>query len=171
MIRRCDERDFDQIWEIINDGARAYKGIIPSDRWSEPYMSREHLRHEIEDKVTFWGWEENAELAGVMGIQHVQDVTLIRHAYVRGSSQKHGIGALLLAHLLHMADRPVLVGTWADATWAIRFYQKYGFQLVDIAEKERLLRSYWSIPNRQIETSVVLADAAWWALHEHGGQP
>jgi N-acetylglutamate synthase-like GNAT family acetyltransferase len=161
MIRRCEDRDFEAIWTIINDGARAYKGIIPADRWSEPYMAREKLQHEIDDGIVFWGHEEAGTLAGVMGIQAVQDVTLIRHAYVRTASQKRGIGARLLAHLRARADRPVLIGTWADATWAIHFYERHGFQLVGDEQKNRLLKQYWTIPERQIETSVVLADATW----------
>lgn len=161
MIRRCDDRDFEVIWTIINDGSQAYKGIIPADRWTEPYMSQEKLRHEIDDGVVFWGYEEDGELAGVMGIQPVQDVTLIRHAYVRTSSQKRGIGARLLSHLRELADRPVLIGTWADAVWAIRFYERYGFEVVGSEEKNRLLKRYWTVPERQIETSVVLADSKW----------
>jgi N-acetylglutamate synthase-like GNAT family acetyltransferase len=161
MIRRCDERDFELIWAIINDGAQAYKGIIPVDRWTEPYMSREKLQEEIDDGVVFWGYEESGTLAGVMGIQQVQDVTLIRHAYVRSGSQKRGIGAHLLSHLRAMANEPVLIGTWADASWAIRFYERHGFQVVGSEEKNRLLKKYWSIPERQIETSVVLADSNW----------
>ena len=161
MIRRCDDRDFELIWAIINDGSQAYKGIIPADRWTEPYMSQEKLRHEIDDGVVFWGCEEDGTLAGVMGIQPVQDVTLIRHAYVRTSSQKRGIGARLLSHLREMADGPVLIGTWADAVWAIRFYERYGFEVVGAEEKNRLLKRYWTVPERQIETSVVLADSKW----------
>jgi GNAT superfamily N-acetyltransferase len=161
MIRRCDERDFEVIWAVINDGARAYKGIIPEDRWTEPYMSRDQLHHEIEEGVAFWGYEESETLEGVMGLQQVRDVTLIRHAYVRTSSQKRGIGALLLSHLRELAPGPVLIGTWADAAWAIRFYQKHGFQVVRPEQKERLLRRYWIVPERQIETSVVLADPTW----------
>ncbi len=161
MIRRCDERDFEAIWTIINDGAQAYRGIIPADRWTEPYMSCEKLRHEIDDGVVFWGFEEAATLVGVMGIQPVQDVTLIRHAYVRTSSQKLGVGGLLLSHLLGMTSSPVLIGTWADAVWAIRFYERHGFQIVSPQEKDRLLKKYWTIPERQIETSVVLADRKW----------
>jgi GNAT superfamily N-acetyltransferase len=128
MIRRCNDRDFEPIWAIINDGAQAYRGIIPADRWTEPYMSREKLQHEIDDGVIFWGYEEDGTLVAVMGIQQVQDVTLIRHAYVRTTSQKQGIGALLLSHLRKMASNPVLIGTWADAAWAIRFYERYGFK-------------------------------------------
>jgi N-acetylglutamate synthase-like GNAT family acetyltransferase len=162
MIRRCDDRDFELICAIINDGARAYKGIIPADRWTEPYMSREELRRQIAEGVVFWGYEESGTLAAVMGIQQVQDVTLIRHAYVRTSSQKRGIGAQLLSHLRGLVSAPVLIGTWADAVWAIHFYEKHGFQLVEPKEKDRLLRKYWTIPERQIETSVVLADPKWW---------
>src|ERR1700681_974691 len=137
MIRCCDERDFELIWAIINDGAQAYKGIIPADRWTEPYMSREKLQHEIDEGVVFWGYEESGTLAGVMGIQQVEDVTLIRHAYVRSGSQKRGIGAGLLSHLREMAAGPVLIGTWADAVWAISFYEKHGFRMVDLREKNR----------------------------------
>jgi N-acetylglutamate synthase-like GNAT family acetyltransferase len=161
MIRRCGDRDFESIWSIINEGSQAYKGIIPADRWTEPYMSLEKLRHEIDDGVVFWGYEDDGVLAGVMGIQQVKDVTLIRHAYVRTGSQKRGIGAHLLSHLRSMADSPVLIGTWADAVWAIRFYERHGFQIVDPEEKKRLLRRYWTVPERQIETSVVLADLRW----------
>ena len=159
MIRRCDDRDSELIWTIINDGAQAYKGVIPGDQWTEPYMSREELQHEISDGVVFWGFEDSGELVGVMGIQKVQDVTLIRHAYVRSSRQKHGIGAQLLAHLRGLTDDPILIGTWADAGWAIHFYEKNGFRMVSFAEKERLLKNYWKISERQRETSVVLADS------------
>jgi GNAT superfamily N-acetyltransferase len=163
MIRRCDDdHDFELIWATINDGARAYQGIIPEDCWTEPYMSRKELRHEMDDGVVFWGFEENRTLAGVMGIQQVQDVTLIRHAYVRTSGQKKGIGGHLLSHLREVAKSPVLIGTWADAVWAIRFYEKHGFRMVGPAEKERLLKEYWTVSERQRETSVVLADRKWW---------
>ena len=161
MIRRCDERDFDRIYTIINDGAQAYKGVIPADRWTEPYMSRDKLRHEIDDGVVFWGHEVEGALAGVMGLQDVQDVTLIRHAYVRTASRSRGIGGKLLTHLRTITSRPVLIGTWADAVWAIGFYQKHGFRVVDQQEKNVLLKKYWKIPERQVETSVVLADAQW----------
>jgi GNAT superfamily N-acetyltransferase len=161
MIRRCDERDFELIWAIINDGARAYKGVIPQDRWTEPYMSRNQLHHEIDDGVAFWGYEESRTLDGVMGIQQVQDVTLIRHAYVRTSHQKGGIGGRLLSHLRKLTRGPILIGTWAAAVWAIRFYEKNGFQLVSPEQKDRLIRRYWTIPEGQIETSVVLADSMW----------
>lgn len=162
VIRPCEARDFDLIWAVINDGAHAYRGVIPADRLADPYMSAEELRHQIRDGVEFWGYEEiDGTLAGVMGIQHVQDVTLIRHAYVQSGQQKRGIGGLLLAQLREMTDRPVLIGTWADAAWAIRFYQKHGFQLVSPEEKNLLLARYWAVPERQIETSVVLADLKW----------
>jgi GNAT superfamily N-acetyltransferase len=161
MIRRCGNADFAQIFEIINDGAQAYRGIIPADRWTEPYMSQEKLQHEIDAGVEFWGFEEAAGLAGVMGMQEVEDVTLIRHAYVRTCHQKPGIGADLLAHLRQLTDRPILIGTWADAAWAIRFYERYGFRIVSLEEKVQLLKKYWTVPDRQIETSVVLADARW----------
>jgi GNAT superfamily N-acetyltransferase len=161
MIRRCDHSDFEQIFAIINDGAQAYRGIIPEDRWTEPYMSREKLQHEISAGVVFWGYHDSGALAGVMGIQEVQDVTLIRHAYVRTTNQKRGVGALLLAHLRNLTTNPVLIGTWANAAWAIRFYQKHGFQQVAPTDKDRLLRRYWSVPERQIETSIVLADQHW----------
>ena len=161
MIRRCDDNDFQAIWAIINDGAQAYKGIIPADRWTEPYMSQEKLQHEIAGGVEFWGFEEAGVLLGVMGIQKVLDVTLIRHAYVRTASRNLGIGGQLLSHLRELASAPLLIGTWADAVWAIHFYQKHGFQLVDPQQKDRLLKKYWTIPERQVDTSVVLADSTW----------
>ncbi len=157
MIRKCEEDDFEAIFEIVNDAAQAYRGIIPDDRWNDPYMPREELRHEIDDGVVFWGYEEEGELVGVMGIQPVKDVTLMRHAYVRTSMRNQGIGSKLLKFLMTQAKPPILIGTWADATWAVRFYEKNGFKLVSTEEKNRLLRTYWSIPERQVETSVVLA--------------
>jgi N-acetylglutamate synthase-like GNAT family acetyltransferase len=131
-------------------------------------MSREKLQHEIDDGVVFWGFEEGGELVGVMGIQQVEDVTLIRHAYVRTSSQKRGIGGRLLSHLRELASGPMLIGTWADAVWAIHFYERQGFQMVSPEEKDRLLKRYWKIPERQVETSVVLADARWWQVRVEG---
>jgi GNAT superfamily N-acetyltransferase len=166
MIRRCGEGDFDAIFEIINDAAQAYRGVIPEDRWHEPYMSREHLREEIGAGVVFWGWEEKGLLAAVMGFQNVLDVSLIRHAYVRSKKQGQGLGRRLMAFLREQADRPMLVGTWASARWAVRFYEKQGFRLVTEDEKNCLLKKYWNIPERQVETSVVLADERW--LTEHG---
>jgi len=161
MIRQCKKKDFEEIHSIINDSAIAYKGIIPDDRWKEPYMSMEELQHEIDDGVVFWGYEEEGELNGVMGIQDVRDVTLIRHSYVRTAKRGQGIGGKLLSRLRRMTDRPLLIGTWADAVWAIRFYEKHGFRLVTKEEKDRLLKKYWSIPPRQVETSVVLADLSY----------
>ena len=156
MIRRCEERDFDSIFEVINDAARAYKGFIPEDRYHEPYMPAEELRRQIDEGVAFWAYELDGGIVGVMGIQHVGDVTLIRHAYVRTALRNKGIGGTLLGHLVSMTTRPVLIGTWADATWAVRFYEKNGFAKVTPEEKDRLLRKYWRIPERQVETSVVL---------------
>jgi GNAT superfamily N-acetyltransferase len=161
MIRTCTDADFESIYFIINDAAEAYRGVIPADRWHEPYMPREELWREIESGVRFWGFEVDGELAGVMGIQNVQDVTLIRHAYVRTARRGQGIGGQLIAELWKLTSRPVLMGTWAAATWAIRFYQSHGFRLVTPEEKDRLLKKYWSIPERQVETSVVLADQRW----------
>ena len=155
MTRTCNDEDFELIWSIINDGAQAYQGNIPADCWTEPYMSKEKLRHEIDAGVVFHVYED----IGVMGLQYVQDVILIRHAYVRTDRQRKGIGARLLTHLCESADRPILIGTWADATWAIRFYEKHGFRLVTGDRKDRLLRKYWDVPERQMETSVALAQA------------
>jgi N-acetylglutamate synthase-like GNAT family acetyltransferase len=157
MIRRCKDNEFETIYEIVNDAAQAYRGVIPADRWKEPYMPRAELRHEMDEGVVFWGYEEDGELVGVMGMQHVQDVTLIRHAYVRTARRNQGVGGKLLSHLRKQTGRPLLIGTWADAVWAIRFYEKHGFRLVTEEEKNRLLKKYWSIPERQVETSVVLA--------------
>jgi N-acetylglutamate synthase-like GNAT family acetyltransferase len=163
MIRPCDHADFDTIFSIINEAAEAYRGVIPEDRWHEPYMPREELRHEIQSGVRFWGWEEDGQLIGVMGIQDVQDVTLIRHAYVRTAKRNKGVGGKLLCELRKLTARPVLMGTWAAATWAIRFYERHGFRLVTPEEKNRLLKKYWSIPERQVETSVVLGDERWFS--------
>jgi GNAT superfamily N-acetyltransferase len=170
VIRPCQPGDFEVLDTIINDAAEAYRGVIPQDRWKAPYMSPDELRHEMAEGVTFWGYEEDAELLGVMGIQDVLDVTLIRHAYVRTSRQNRGIGGKLLTELRRETSRPTLIGTWAAADWAIRFYQRHGFQMVSPEEKNRLLRRYWSIPDRQVETSVVLADDRWWNLHRDAAQ-
>jgi GNAT superfamily N-acetyltransferase len=164
MIRPCTDTDFEDIYAIINDAAEAYCGVIPEDRWHVPYMPRDELKSEIEAGVVFWGCEEGGELAGVMGIQDVQGVTLIRHAYVRTARRNQGIGGRLLRELREKTARPLLIGTWADAVWAVRFYEKHGFRLVTPDEKTRLLKKYWSIPERQIETSVVLADQRWFDL-------
>jgi GNAT superfamily N-acetyltransferase len=157
MIHSLLSSDFDAILEVINDAAQAYQGVIPDDRWKKPYMSAEELKEEIEAGVRFFGWVEGGHLLGVAGIQALKDTTLIRHAYVLSRCQRKGIGKSLLEYLVGLAETPeILVGTWADATWAIRFYEKHGFKLVSSKEKDRLLRTYWNIPERQIETSVVL---------------
>ena len=161
MIRRLAEADVARAAAIVNDAAQAYRDVIPADRWHEPYMAEDELRREIAAGVRFWGWDDAGDLVGVMGLQRVDDVALIRHAYVLTESQRRGIGGRLLARPPGRARRPLLVGTWAAATWAVRFYQRHGFLLVDAAEKDRLLRRYWSVPERQIETSVVLADKRW----------
>jgi len=153
--------DVPAMFEIINDAAGAYRGIIPADCWAEPYMSEEELRREIDDGVQFWGVEEAGRLVGVMGIQHVRDVSLLRHAYVLTAKRQKGIGGRLLGVLRAQTSRPLLVGTWAAATWAVRFYEKHGFRLVTPDEKDRLLRTYWRISDRQVQTSVVLADEKW----------
>jgi N-acetylglutamate synthase-like GNAT family acetyltransferase len=155
-IRRCTESDIPVIDEIINQAAQSYRGVIPEDCWHDPYMPRVELESEIADGVEFWGWQDNGALVGVMGIQNVGDVTLIRHAYVRPSHQSKGVGGALLRQLEALTTRPVLIGTWAAADWAIRFYERHGFRVVDAGEKDRLLSTYWRIPERQRETSVVL---------------
>jgi len=157
----CAPADVPAIFEIINDAAHAYKGVIPADRWHEPYMPMADLQTEIGKGVRFYGYREDGGLIGVMGIQDVKDVTLIRHAYVRTASRRHGIGQALLEHLNELTSRPVLIGTWKAATWAIRFYEKNGWTLVGEEEKNRLLRTYWTVPDRQINESVVLVDAKW----------
>jgi uncharacterized repeat protein (TIGR03833 family) len=167
-IRQCSDRDFETIYAIINEAAQVYKGVIPGDRWKMPYMSKDELKHEIDAGVVFWGFEENNRLIGVMGIQYVQDVTLIRHAYVRLQKQQRGIGKKLLSELCKKSDRPILIGTWSDASWAIRFYEKHGFKRVSEQEKNRLLEKYWSIPARQVVTSVVLAERNWFDMANKG---
>ena len=157
MISKLATSDFQAILTIVNDAAIAYKGKIPSDRWREPYMSAQELKEEIEGGVQFYGLKDNNVLVAVMGIQLVKDVTLIRHAYVLTSYQRKGYGGKLLKHLLALAETSTLyVGTWEAADWAIKFYQKNGFKLVSTEEKNKLLKKYWSIPERQVETSVVL---------------
>jgi N-acetylglutamate synthase-like GNAT family acetyltransferase len=164
-IRICLPTDFEPLYAIINDAAEAYRGVIPSDCWREPYMPRQELQDEIHAGVEFWGYENGNELVGVMGIQSVRDVALIRHAYVRTTERNRGIGSSLLSHLRNKTTRPMLVGTWAAASWAIRFYEKHGFQMVSTKQKDELLSRYWSISPRQIETSVVLADEKWLQLN------
>jgi len=161
MIRTCDAHDTVEIGEVINDGAQAYKGNIPADCWHEPYMPLAALQRDIDAGVAFWAWEKNGKLLGVMGIQDVKDVTLIRHAYVRTDYRRRGIGTELLRHLKTLTRKPVLMGTWKAARWAVRFYNRHGFRLVMEEEKDRLLRDYWTIPERQVEASCVLADERW----------
>jgi N-acetylglutamate synthase-like GNAT family acetyltransferase len=158
MIRKATDEDFEQIFNIINDAAIAYKGVIPPDRWHEPYMTKEELQAQIEDGVRFSCYVDNNEIIGVMGIQDKADVELIRHAYVRTKQRKKGVGSLLLQELIKDTKKPILIGTWATADWAINFYEKHGFRLVEEEEKNRLLKKYWAIPDRQVETSVVLVD-------------
>ncbi len=155
-IRLCRSDERERIFQIVNAAAEAYRATIPADRWHDPYMPMSELEEEIASGVVFWGYANDGELVGVMGIQNVRDVDLIRHAYVMPGLQGRGVGGELIKHLRKIATRPMLVGTWADATWAIRFYERHGFSLVTPVEKDRLLREYWTIPQRQIETSVVL---------------
>jgi GNAT superfamily N-acetyltransferase len=161
MMRACSDADRSAILAVINDGAQAYKGVIPADRWHEPYMPPAELAGEIAAGVRFWGWEQDGELVGVMGIQDRGEVELIRHAYVKTGHRRRGVGARLLAHIERLSAKPILIGTWAAAHWAIRFYEKHGYRVLARGETERLLRRYWSVPERQIETSVVLASARW----------
>jgi N-acetylglutamate synthase-like GNAT family acetyltransferase len=161
QIRRSVEKDLPAILAIVNDAAQAYRGVIPADRWHEPYMPKDELEKEISDGVAFWVAEEDGRVLGVMGIQDKGDVALVRHAYVASATQGKGVGTKLLRHVGGLADKPILIGTWAAASWAIEFYERNGFTVVPDGEKDRLLRTYWSIPARQIETSVVLADGRW----------
>jgi GNAT superfamily N-acetyltransferase len=156
-IRPCRDDERLAILAIVKAAAQAYRGVIPDDRWHEPYMPAAELDQEIAAGVRFWGYEEGGELLGIMGIQAVEDVVLIRHAYVSPEAQGRGVGSVLLERLLESVERPLLVGTWAAAEWAIRFYERHGFELVSPPErKDELLRTYWNIPERQVETSVVL---------------
>ena len=158
MIREATEKDFVEIYKIINDAAIAYKGIIPADRWHEPYMTKEELGKQIENGVRFSCYLDEDKIIGVMGVQDRKEVTLIRHAYVATSQRQKGIGTILLQELIRDSKKPILIGTWKDAHWAISFYEKQGFCLVSEEEKNLLLGKYWDIPSRQVETSVVLAD-------------
>ena len=161
MIKELPPSEFNSILKVINESAQAYKGVIPRDRRKEPYMSPEELRKEIESGVRFYGWIEDIALLGIMGIQQVKDTTLIRHSYVLTQHQRRGIGERLLEHLKGLAKTSeILVGTWEDATWAIRFYEKHGFKLVPRQERDKLLRRYWNITDRQTETSIVLRTRA-----------
>lgn len=157
-IRRCGN-ELAAILPIVNAAAEAYRGVIPPDCWHDPYMQLSELRQEIAEGVDFWGAEVGGKLVGVMGMQPMRDVDLIRHAYVMPGHQRHGIGAALIQHLRSQSTRRILVGTWAAASWAIDFYRRHGFNLVPADDKARLLKTYWSIPDRQIQTSVVLSAA------------
>ena len=157
-IRPCRDDERTAILEIVNAAAEAYRGVVPEDCWHEPYMPAGELEDEIAAGIAFWGIEVDGALAGVMGIQPVHDVDLIRHAYVLPEYQRRGFGTALLGHLRGLTSRPMLIGTWAAADWAVRFYQRHGFELVPPERKTALLRTYWTVPNRQIETSLVLAN-------------
>jgi GNAT superfamily N-acetyltransferase len=161
LIRKSREAEMAVMLAIINEAAQAYRGVIPADRWHEPYMPMHELVEEIAAGVVFWVAEQEGRLLGVMGIQDKGDVALVRHAYVAPSTQRKGVGTRLLRHVESLNGKPLLIGTWADASWAIEFYRRNGFTVVPSSHKDRLLRTYWSIPARQIETSVVLADGRW----------
>jgi N-acetylglutamate synthase-like GNAT family acetyltransferase len=161
IIRKSVDTDFPEILSIVNDAAHAYRGVIPDDRWHEPYMPSDELAGEINRGVVFWVAEEDGRPLGVMGVQDKGDVVLVRHAYVSPGTQRSGVGTALLRHVEVLIEKPILIGTWAAASWAIEFYRRNGFTLVSKDEKDRLLRTYWSIPARQVETSVVLADGRW----------
>jgi GNAT superfamily N-acetyltransferase len=161
MILKCNADDFERIYEIINNAAQVYKGIIPAKYWKEPYMSRDELREELDNGIEMWGYEENGELVGVMGIQHRQNVTLIRHAYVCTARQNKDIGGKLLSHLRELTAEPILIATWSNAVWAVRFYEKHGFRLISREEGYRLQRKYWESPEVKINASVVLVNEKW----------
>ena len=158
-IRPCRRDEIDAMLEIINGSARAYQGHIPADRYHEPYMPKTELEAEIANGVVFHGLERDGALLGVMGIQDKGPVVLIRHAYTRSESRGQGVGSALMSHLRELSAKPFLVGTWRAATWAIAFYEKHGFRLVSDGEKDKLLRRFWNIPERQVDTSVVLVDS------------
>jgi GNAT superfamily N-acetyltransferase len=157
-LRLCRDDELGTIVTIVNAAAEAYRGVIPTDRWHDPYMPAAQLERERAAGIVFWGYEHDGALVGVMGFQPVRDVDLIRHAYVLPGSQRRGVGGALLKELRSRSERRMLIGTWAAADWAIRFYQRHGFELVSLARKIELLKTYWNIPDRQIETSVVLAN-------------
>ena len=166
MLRACQASDFETIYTIVNDAVMAYRGVIPPDCWHEPYMTRAELEQELASGVVFWGFEEAGGLVGVMGFQDKREAALIRHAYVRTQRRKQGIGTILLHHLEDLTTKPILIGTWANAVWAIRFYKKNGYRLVSAEEKGRLLKKHLMISNRQIKTSVVLASETWFAYRK-----
>jgi N-acetylglutamate synthase-like GNAT family acetyltransferase len=166
LIRRSVDGDFPAMLAIINDAAHAYRGVIPADRWHEPYMPADELTKEIADGVEFWVAEQEGRLSAVMGIQDKEDVALVRHAYVAPTTQRSGVGTTMLRHVEKLTDKPILIGTWASASWAVDFYLRNGFSLLPTSESSRLLKTYWSIPARQIETSVVLANGRWMESQE-----
>jgi N-acetylglutamate synthase-like GNAT family acetyltransferase len=166
MIRKAVADDLAQFQNVINDAAIAYKGIIPSDRWHEPYMSTEELAAQIAEGVIFYCYVDDGTIVGVMGIQDKAEVNLIRHVYVRTQQRKQGIGTQLLQQLVDTSGKPILIGTWKAAAWAIKFYEKHGFRLVCAEEKDVLLGKYWNIPQRQVETSVVLADESYFSCNQ-----
>lgn len=168
LIRKSVETDSAAMLAIVNDAAQAYRGVIPVDQWREPYMPTDELLKEIAAGVVFWVAEQEGRLLGVMGIQDKGDVALVRHAYVAPTIQRKGVGTRLLRHVKDLTDKPILIGTWANASWAIEFYRRNGFTVVPNSHKDRLLRKYWSIPARQIETSVVLADGRWMEVQQRG---
>lgn len=161
VIRSCETADVPVIFEIINDSARAYQGVIPEDAWQDPYMPMDKLQSEIAKGVRFYAYDIAGRTVGVMGIQDVKDVTLIRHAYVRTECRAYGVGRSLLEYMDQLTQRPILIGAWEAATWAIRFYEKNGFVLLGEEEKNRLLKTYWTVPERQVQESVVLASQRW----------
>ena len=166
LIRRSVDADIPAMLAIINDAAHAYRGVIPTDCWHEPYMPAEELVKEIADGVAFWVAEQEGRLSAVMGIQDKGDVALVRHAYVAPTTQRTGVGTTMLRHVEKLTDKPILIGTWASASWALDFYKRNGFTLLPDSESSRLLKTYWSIPARQIETSVVLANGRWMESQE-----
>jgi N-acetylglutamate synthase-like GNAT family acetyltransferase len=168
-FRKSEEADVAAILAIINDAAQAYRGVIPDDRWHDPYMSAAELANEIADDVVFWVADDEGRVSGVMGIQDKGEVALIRHAYVAAAAQRGGVGTGLLRRIMTLVDKPILIGTWAAASWAVEFYRRNGFTLVK-SQKDQLLRTYWSIPDRQIDTSVVLADGRWVQAHPEAGR-
>ncbi len=168
LIRKSRNADAPAVLAIINAAAEAYRDVIPPDRWHEPYMPATELEREIAAGIDFWVAEEDGQLLGVMGTQDKGEVALVRHAYVTPGSQRTGVGGGLLRHVQGLTTKPFLIGTWADASWAIAFYQRNGFIIVPAAQKNSLLRQYWSIPARQVETSVVLADDRWMSGQQCG---
>src|ERR1700738_3510846 len=161
LIRKSVKADFAAMLAVINDAARAYHGVIPADPWHEPYMSAGEQQREVTEGGVFWVAEQDGRLSGVIGIQDKEEVALVRHAYVAPTTQRSGVGTKLLRHVESLVDKPILIGTWAAASWAIEFYRRNGFTIVPTDHKDHLLRKYWSIPARQIETSIVLANGRW----------